>query len=339
MELIDTPVPMIRENPDISEMLGSLRSEITKAVYSALVRQAYNTDIELSFGPLHINEKGSVSQISFHGSDITDLNEFVVRQALHIGPDHYFDIRQSIEAHPEDFCYYPICINGSISFTVLKSSPYFEKIYGAGLHYREARAEYAAKYLIFYRNNNAEPDVYLVGLFGPEATFNTLLQNAGKAYGGRHELYYCYSRMRPELFLHLGQVKRDFSAYHPEKNPDAYNFYKGAIINAIFRNNKRTDENGKIKVRETRRICLQLIIQMQYGSVGNFCEVHSIDGNTLTGFLSGASSALRYTNGDQLTPSRLVELLDLPLSPDEDGLKDKNLLVRVKYDEIPEGSD
>lgn len=325
----------LNETPQASDILQSIRNEVTNAIRASLLAHAYDTDIQLSFGTIHINSKGSVSQISFNGSDVTDVDAFVVRQAFHISEDSYFDIRAVIKDAPDEFRFYPIRIRNRVSFTVLKSSPYFEKKYGWAIRSDEFRVEYASKYLIAYRNSTAAPDVYYVGLFTPEATANTLLEKAGKSLGCKSTIYYCFMNSRPELFLHIGQVKGDFKAYHPEKNPEMYNFYKGSVLSGIFKINKKTDKNGRIKVKETKKKCLQMVIKAQYGTVSQFCEQHEIDKTLLTAYLSGTDAEVKYLNGNAVTPTRLEELLNLPFSPDADGLKDKNLLVKVSYDDIP----
>ena len=113
-------------------MLHSASVELTGAIRVVMVCGAYDRDIHLPFGMVHINSKGSVSQISFNGADVTDMDAFIVMQVLRIGEDNYFDIRKTIKDSPEDFRFYPIKINGWLSMTVLKSSSFFEKKYGAG---------------------------------------------------------------------------------------------------------------------------------------------------------------------------------------------------------------
>lgn len=325
----------LSETPQASTILQNIRTELTNAIRTALVEHAYDTDIQLSFGLVHINSKGSVSQISFAGTDVTDLDAFIVKQAFHIEDDNYFDIRTVIKTNPEEFSFYPIKIGNKLSLTVLKFSRFFENKYGSSIHSDDCRVEYASKYMIVYQSNHSLPDVYYIGLFGPEATANTLLEKAGKSLGGKSTVYYCFMNSRPELFLHLGQFKDDFEAYHPERNPDSYNFYKGTVIGGIFKINKKTDANGKIKVKETNRKCLQLIIKIQYGTVDKFCNLYEIDRTLMTAFLSGTNATIKYTNGNTVTPTRLEELLNLPFSPSADTLKDKNLLIRVNYEEIP----
>lgn len=325
----------LTEASEAASIIHNIRSEITNAVRGALINRAYDTDAELSFGSIHINAKGSVSQISFGGSDVTDMDAFVAKQAFHIDDEHYFDIRSIIKDKPEDFCYYPIQIGGKVSLTVLKSSPFFEQKYGRSIHSEGLRVEYASKYLIVYRDDPTGPDIYYIGLFTPEATANTLLTKAGKTLGGKATIYYCFMNTRPELFLHLGEVQEDFKAYHPEKNRKSYNFYKGSVIGGIFKINKETDSNGKIQVKKTNRKCLRLIIAMQYGSVSNFCQQFNIEQRLLMSYLSGADTQMKYLNGDVLTPTRLVELLNLPFAPNADTLKDGNLLIKVEYDDIP----
>lgn len=175
----------LKETYQTASLLQDIRDELTVAVRNAILLHAYDTDIDLSFGKIHINSKGSVSQISFNGTDVTDIDAFIVRQAFHITDDHYFDIRKNIKNNRNDFFYYPIKINGRISLTVLKSSPFFERKYGRAIHSNAFRVEYASKYLLIYSSNTAVPDVYYIGLFGPEQTANTLLEKAGKSLGGK----------------------------------------------------------------------------------------------------------------------------------------------------------
>lgn len=325
----------LSEAPFTASAINSIRSEVTNAVREALLRHAYNTDIELSFGSIHINSKGSVSQISFGGSDVTDMDAFIAKQALHISDDHYYDLRSVVKEDCEAFFFYPIQLNGKLSLTVLKSSPYFYKKYGQSIYTNSVRVEYASKYLIIYLDDQSEPDIFCIGLFGPSSTANTLLTKAGKTLGGKATIYYCFMNSRPELFLHLGTVKEDFEAYHPEKNQNAYNFYKGSVISGIFKINKETDTNGKIQVKRTKRKCLQLIIDIQYGSVSNFCHQFNIEQRLLMSYLSGADTQMKYINGNVLTPTRLENLVNLPFLPSADTLKDGNLLIKVKYDDIP----
>lgn len=52
--------------------------KLTTAGRTALVQKAYNTDIQLSLGQIHINSKGSVSQVSFNGFDVVNMDAFIV---------------------------------------------------------------------------------------------------------------------------------------------------------------------------------------------------------------------------------------------------------------------
>ena len=87
----------LKETYQTASLLQDIRDELTVAVRNAILLHAYDTDIDLSFGKIHINSKGSVSQISFNGTDVTDIDAFIVRQAFHITDDHYFDIRKNIK--------------------------------------------------------------------------------------------------------------------------------------------------------------------------------------------------------------------------------------------------
>lgn len=51
----------LTETPKASEILQAIRDELTDAIRTAIVQHAYDTDVQLSFGAIHINSKGSVS--------------------------------------------------------------------------------------------------------------------------------------------------------------------------------------------------------------------------------------------------------------------------------------
>ena len=85
------------ETPKASDVLQNIRAELTSSVRNALLQQAYDNDIELSLGIVHINSKGSISQISFNGADVTDMDAFIVKQAFKINDDNYYDIRAVIK--------------------------------------------------------------------------------------------------------------------------------------------------------------------------------------------------------------------------------------------------
>lgn len=85
------------ETPKASDVLQNIRAELTSSVRNALLQHAYDNDIELSLGIVHINSKGSISQISFNGADVTDMDAFIVKQAFKINDDNYYDIRAVIK--------------------------------------------------------------------------------------------------------------------------------------------------------------------------------------------------------------------------------------------------
>ena len=100
----------LQESPMLSDVLGEIRNELTNAIREAMLNKAYDTDIHLSFGNIHINATGSVSQISFNGADVTDIDAFIVKQAFKITEDNYHDLRLVIKDRPDDFVFYPIQI-------------------------------------------------------------------------------------------------------------------------------------------------------------------------------------------------------------------------------------
>lgn len=52
----------LSETPQASDVLQKIRAELTSAIRNALLQHAYDSDIELSFGGVHINSKGSIYQ-------------------------------------------------------------------------------------------------------------------------------------------------------------------------------------------------------------------------------------------------------------------------------------
>ena len=67
----------LKETYQTASLLQDIRDELTVAVRNAILLHAYDTDIDLSFGKIHINSKGSVSQISFNGTDVTDIEKII----------------------------------------------------------------------------------------------------------------------------------------------------------------------------------------------------------------------------------------------------------------------
>lgn len=71
----------LNEVPQAAAVLKTIRDELTEAIRTAIIEKAYDTNVQLSFGLIHINSKGSVSQISFNGSDITDVDALLDRHS------------------------------------------------------------------------------------------------------------------------------------------------------------------------------------------------------------------------------------------------------------------
>ena len=331
---------LLYENNSLLERLESVRNEITSAIRKARIKNDFDVDVELSFGKIHINPRGSLSIISFDGTDVVDLDKFVVIQSLKINDNNYFDIRQEIKNNVESFYFYPIVSKGEINYTVLKSSPYFVKMFGNAIHNENIKVYYASKYLIisFYdielKTNSTY--VFLVGMFSASKTMNALLKEASKGIGIKKYLYYCYTRQRPEIFLHCGTTKQDFEGYEVLRKLDECKFYKGTVAAGFFKNCKETDNNGKIKVKATTRNAVENIIKATYQSLTNFCNLYDIDPLLLKAYFIGSTERISYKNGNEITPTRLNELANIPFIVNEENLKDKNLFVEVRYEDIPD---
>ena len=327
----------IKQNIELANLINNVRKEISDAILSAKVNRNYDKDVTLSFGSIHINPYGSVSEISFNGIDVVDVDKFIITTALKVDSNNYFDLRDEIESNISDFDFYPIKNNGKVFLTVLKSSSYFERFFNDYLFgNKNITVKYALKYIIFEVENGKSKNsyVFLVGLFNPEITAKKILKEAGRSVSTGTELYYAFFEKN---LLKAGQCKRDFNGYQPRKGLNFFDFYKGTVESAIFYSCVVRDSNSKIKMKETKRNAFKNLIETQYGSIHDFCDTYEIDERFATSYFAGISNSIQYKNGNTLTPTRLEEMLNITIDTSEDGLKEKNLLIKIKYEDIPDG--
>lgn len=342
---MDTVIPLngafLCEDESLSNLISYIRKEISDAILNAKIKNAYDKDVRLSIGTIHINPYGSVSEFSFNGLNVTDIDKFVVTNALKVSSDDYYDIRGEIENNTKLFNFYPIQYKGKTYYTVLKTSRYFESYFGHLLHdHNKIKVRYALKYVVFTVDNDNEIRnyVFLCGLFSPEAQSKKLLNDAGRTTGSHSNLFYCFAP-KTNYLLRVGQIKPDFVGYEPRLGKDLFDFYNGSVEAAVFWINRTRDSNSKIKMKESKKKAYRHLIEIQYGSLSNFCNIHSIHEQFLIAFLSGVDNHPIYKNGDELTLTRLSKLLNIQTDESEDGLKDKNLLKKVFYKDIPDGDD
>ena len=319
---------ILREDNAIVEIIQNLRTEISEAILNAKVKRAFDKDVQLSIGIIHINPFGSVSEFSFNGIDVTDVDKFIVTKALNISTKNYFDIRSDIDNKRDQFNFYPISYKGKIFYTVLKTSKYFREFFGSCLsNHAEVTVSYALKYVIFtIRKNNASTNyAFLCGLFNPVAQSKKILTDAGRIVGPHSTIIYCFAP-KTNYLLKAGETKSDFIGYEPRNGKELFDFYRGSIESAVFWISRIRDKNYKIKIKETKKQTYKTLIEIQYGSISNFCKIHDINENVLLLFFSGNDNKLIYKNGDVITTTRLSEILNIEINESDDGLKDKNLL-------------
>ena len=103
---------LLHEDDILSSSIQRIRKEISDAILYAKVNNAYNKDVQLSIGTIHINPYGSVSEFSFNGLEVTDIDRFIVTNALKVSSENYRDIRSDIEQNPQLFNFYPIVYKG-----------------------------------------------------------------------------------------------------------------------------------------------------------------------------------------------------------------------------------
>ncbi len=332
---------LLHEDEILSKLIENIRKEISDAILSAKIKHSYNKDVTLSFGTIHINPYGSVSQFSFNGLDVSDVDKFVVTKALNVSADNFYDIRNNIENDSSLFDFYPILYKNRIYYTVLKSSKYFHNLFGTVLsNHDRVMVKYALKYLIvtIEGNTNSVNYVFLCGLFNPESQSRKIITDAGRNVGPHSNLYYCFAP-NTNYLLKTGQVKPDFIGFAPRSGKELFDFYSGSVESAVFWISRVRDSNSKIKMKESKKKAYKALIEIQYGSVSKFCNIHSINEQFLISFLSGIENKPIYKNGDLLTMTRLSELLKIEINDSEDGLKDKNLMRKVSFYDIPDDWD
>lgn len=330
---------MLHEDDILSSSIQRIRKEISDAILYAKVNNAYNKDVQLSIGTIHINPYGSVSEFSFNGLEVTDIDRFIVTNALKVSSENYRDIRSDIEQNPQLFSFYPIVYKGKTYYTVLKTSKFFEHLFGSILHNHElVTVKYALKYLIISVKDNEDTKnyVFLCGLFSPESQIRKIIIDAGRTAGSHADLFYCFAP-KSNYLLRVGEIKSHFVGFEPREGKEIFDFYNGSVESVVFWVNRTRDSNSKIKMKESKRRAYKVLIEIQYGSISNFCKIHSINEKYLSAFLMGVDNSPIYLNGDKLTMTRISELLDVQINESEEGLKDKNLLKKVHYKDIPDG--
>ncbi len=62
------------EDISFKKVLKDFGNEITNAILSAKTNKAFDKDVCLSLGVIHINPYESVSEISFNGIDVTTVD-------------------------------------------------------------------------------------------------------------------------------------------------------------------------------------------------------------------------------------------------------------------------
>ena len=320
----------------LESILSSIRDEIFSAIHSAMVNKAFDKDVSLSFGNIHINPAGSISTISFNGNDVTDMDKFVATKAFKVKEENYFDIRSYIKKNTMEFCFYPLKSNDKITYTVLKRSKYFINKFGALVDDHDRfRIRYTPKYIVVsvFECDKWENYVFVVDLYREDQKSKLLIADLIRRRGFENIVYSCFSNDKPQIFLAIGYTQNDFIGYRITKK--SFNFYYSSILNLMLSLYRKKNKKNEPLVLETKKFIFQLIIENQFGGIKNFCEMKDIEMYSLKEFLNSKESYFNYKNGDSANLNRLQELLNIKEEIDESHLKLINLLKKVEYDDIP----
>lgn len=333
MDAVNNDFKYLTEDITISNIITKAKKEISDILLNARLHNQLDKDVETSIGKIHINPYGSVSQISFGGEDIIDVDRFIVSRSLNIDSNNFYNIQKDIEEDCSNFDFYPIIYRNKIFYTVLKTSKYFRTKFGFFLHEHDIlTVKYAHKYIIFSLNRDGHIKDYIFqcGLLSQENTEQLCLKDAGKKFGCNTNLYYCFAS-KSNYLLKIGQCKQDFIAYK-----ESFDYYEGTVESVVFWISRIRDNNSKIKMKDTKRKAEKLLIEIQYDSISNFCQLKKIVFKSLSSYFLGEMSDIKYENGDILTPTRLIEILNIEIDISDKGLLDRNLLKAILYSDIPD---
>lgn len=326
------------EDLNIKNAIKRIKAEIAEVIINAKINKSFDKDVKLSFGVIHINPYGSISEISFNGIDVTNIDRFVVEQAIHIKRENFEDIREYVYTHASEFAFYPISDGEYIRFTILKYCDLFYKKFGKIIEDHERfKIQYTLKYLIIsVLYEQWEIYCFEIESFDEEHLQNLLITDAIRQVGLNKKLYYCFSN-KPEILLRIGQIKHDFRAFKSMGIANMCSFYKGFVSNLIIKLYKKNQkDNGKPLVNDTRRLILRFLIDATFGGLKHFCELKNIDEKSVQKYISGETNSLKYKNQDEIVPTRIDEILNLPLQIEAKNLKNSLLLEKIQYDDIPE---
>lgn len=333
---VDQFVPYIEVDHELENKIRGIREEISSAINSRRLTKDFSKDVCLSFGSIHVNPFGSVSEINFEGREVSDIDSFVVGLAMNSKRCEFVDLRERIRNNPGDFTFFPILSDGKVSLTVLKYSRYFTEMFGQDLVHDHERffVSYTPKYMLVRVCAYGEWKDYcfLCGPFDIQSKFKRDMF-AIRQYWNQN-LYFCYTRTRPEHYSSMGECKEDF--IYPPAALSFYKFYRSSLARVALHELKITNDNAKVIMKKTKAKFYQFIIELQYSSIKDFCAKHNVNYGSLKAYFAGATAEPFYCNGDKLTIARLEELLNLPFKVNNDSVKDLFLLEEVEYKDIPD---
>ena len=240
-----------------------------------------------------------------------------------------------------EFCFYPLKSNGKITYTVLKRSKYFINKFGALVDDHDRfKVHYTPKYIVIsiLESNKWENYVFVVELFSKEGLVKTAINYAIRTSGPNAIFYYCFANRKPEIFVALGKSQENFKAFEEPAKLKFFNFYKGPVTNLVLRIYKEKDEDNEPLIGKSRRILAQYIIDGVYGGIKSFCSLHNFKEKSIVKYLSGETSEIEYNNGNKIPGRRLEDILNISVQLTAKGLKNSNLLTKIKFDDIPEYS-
>ena len=293
-----------------------------------------NTDVETSFGKVHINPKGSVSVLSFNGIDIPNNDyDFFAAQIYQPKLKHKnkVDLRKHINDHINEFVFYPIHDGNDTKMAILKYSKYFIDNYPVD---KITNVEYTFKAMLItftYDDGTSEiyyfrcdfEDVFKLSLkFMKNSMDNTI----------KGDLYLCgFGKNEDFTVIMTGTYKEHFQVYEPFIKRNNLTFYQTCILYWLCFLIKQTNEQPQLKYRTV----INFLIKLIYDNDRKFAKTFNLNVTSFKDYFNGKTTNIIKESKAKLLETDLLKYLQI----DEDIMKllvSNNLLTPIRYEDIPE---
>ena len=293
-----------------------------------------DTDVETSFGKVHINPKGSVSVLSFNGLDIPNNDyDFFAAQIYQpkLKYKNKVDLRKHINDHINDFIFYPIHDESETKMAILKYSKYFINNYPVD---KITNVEYTFKaMLITFTYDNGTSEVYYFRCdFEDQFKLSFKLMKNSMDNTIKGDLYLCgFGRNEDFAVIMTGQYKEDFKVYEKYIRVANLQFYQTCILYWLTYLIKQTNNDQQLKYRTV----ISFLIKLMYDNDRKFAKTFNLNVSSFKDYFNGKTTNIIKESKAKLTDVDLLKYLQI----DEDIMKllaSNNLLTPIKYDDIPE---